>query len=41
MNETAQEATAVTATLVEYEPQKLPACIGRGKTTIMHISLNL
>ena len=25
MSETAQETTAVTATLVEYEPQKLPA----------------
>ena len=27
MSETAQEATAVTATLVEYEPQKLPALV--------------
>ena len=27
MNETLQETTAVTATLVEYEPQKLPALI--------------
>jgi len=38
MIETAQETTAVTATLVEHEPEVLPAVTDEKKITYLHWS---